>query len=113
MQSVYTAETLMYVKKIINCYSTNSQIHTYNTRGKNKLHTIPHSTSLYSESFIHAGCQLYNTLPGCLKEMPSSKFKSQLQDLLHKKSFYSVREFNEYFQKKDETKPITKICLHG
>ena len=66
----------MYVKKNINCYSTNSQVHTYNTRGKNNLHTISHSTSLYSESFIHTGLQLYNTLPGYLKEMPPSKFKS-------------------------------------
>ena len=80
-----------------------------NTRGKNNLHTIPHSTSLYSESFIHTGLQLYNTLPGYLKEMPPSKFKSQLQ---HKNSFYSVKEFNEYFQNKDEAKPTTEICLH-
>ena len=30
------------------------------------------------------------------------KFKPQLQDLLHKNSFYSVKEFNEYFQNKYE-----------
>ena len=41
-----------------------------------------------------------------------SKFKSQLQDLLHKHSFYSVNEFNEYFQNKDDAKPTTEICLH-
>ena len=69
LPSVYKTETLMYVKKNINCYSTNFQVHTYNTRGKNNLHTIPHSTSLYSEGFIHTGLQLYNTLPGYLKEM--------------------------------------------
>ena len=61
---------------------------------------------------IHTGLQLYNTLPGYLKEMPPSKFKSQLQDLLHKNSFYSVKEFNEYFQNKDEAKTTREICLH-
>ena len=66
----------------------------------------------YSERFIHTGLQLYNTLPGYLKGMPPSKFKSQLQDLLHKNNFYSVKEFNEYFQNKDEAKPTTEICLH-
>ena len=44
--------------------------------------------------------------------MPPSKFKSQLQDLLHKNSFYSVKEFNEYFQNKDEAKITREICLH-
>ena len=44
--------------------------------------------------------------------MPSSKLKSQLQALLHEKSFYSVNEFKEYFQNKERVKPTTKICLH-
>ena len=56
--------------------------------------------------------QLNNTLSGYLMEMPPSKFKSQLQDLLHKNSFYSVKEFNEYFENKDEAKPTTEIYLH-
>ena len=33
-----------------------------------------------------------------LKEVSSSKFKYQLQDLIHKNSFYSVNEFKEYYQ---------------
>ena len=44
--------------------------------------------------------------------MTPSKFKPKLQGLLHKNSFYSVKEFNEYFQNKDEAKPTTEICLH-
>ena len=77
----------MYVKKNMYSYTTNSQDHTYNTSGKNNLYTIPHSTSLYCESFIHTGLQLYNTLPGYLKEIPPSKFKSQLETLLHKNNY--------------------------
>ena len=46
LPNVYIAETLMYLEKNINCYPTNSQVHTYNIRRKNNLHTIPHSTSL-------------------------------------------------------------------
>jgi hypothetical protein len=97
LPSVYIAETLIYVKKNINCYSKNSQIHAYNTRGKNDLHNIPHSTSLCSESFIHTSLQLYNTLPGHLKVMPPSKFKSQLQDLLHKYCFTVLRNLMSTF----------------
>ena len=40
-----------------------------------------------------------------------SEMKILLQDLLHKNSFYSVKEFNEYFQNKDEAKPTTEICI--
>jgi hypothetical protein len=67
------------------------------TRGKNNLFIIPHSTSLYSESFTQTGLQLYNPLLGYLKEIPISKFKSQLQALLRKNGFYSVNEFKEFF----------------
>jgi hypothetical protein len=74
LPSVYIAETLMYVKKNINSY-TSSQVHLYNTRGKNNLHTIPHSTTLFSESFIHTGLQLYNTLPGCLLQNSNINFR--------------------------------------
>ena len=73
--NVYIAKSLMYVKKNINCYSKNSQVHTYNTRGKNNLHTIPHSTSPYSEIFIHTGLQLYNTLTWLPKGNASFKIQ--------------------------------------
>ena len=57
--------------------------------------------NINKKKFVLAIEQLYNTLPGYHTEMPSSKFKSQLQALLHKNSFYCVNAFKEYFQNKD------------
>ena len=108
---VYTAETLIYVKTITKCYTTNSLVHTYNTRGKKNVYNIPHSTSLYSESFIHTCLQLYNTLPGYLKEMPSSKFKSQLQALLHKTSSIVLTSLKITFKINTRLNQ-NKKCLH-
>ena len=71
---------------------------------------------MQSVSFIHTGLQLYNTLPSYFKEIPSSKFKSQLQALLHKNRFYGVNQFKVYFQNKDEAKPKTKnmfACINS
>ena len=63
LPSVYICETLIYVKSNLNCYKTNAEVHSYDTRKKNNLSAIPHYTSLYSTSFIYTGLKMYNVLP--------------------------------------------------
>ena len=100
----------MYVNKNINPYTTNSQVHTYNTSGKINLHTFPRSNSLYNKSYIHTGLQLIIfylvILRKCLFQ------NSNIQAIQHKNSFYSVNEIKEYFQNKGEAKKKTKsVCM--
>ena len=56
-------ETLVRVKTNLAKYKLNSDVHAYNTRTKNNLFVIPHSTNLYKEGFINTGLHMYNELP--------------------------------------------------
>ena len=66
LTSVYTAETLMYVKKNINCYTTNLKS-THIIQGERTTYTpvliLPASTV---KVLSITGLQIYNTLPAYL-----------------------------------------------
>lgn len=102
LPSIYISETLKYVKSNLHCYRTNAQVHTYNTRKKNDLSIIPHSTSLYNGSFIYTGLRMYNILPSNLKELPAQKFKQEISKILHLHCFYSVNEYLDYLQEQQQ-----------
>lgn len=96
---IYIYEILNFVKSNINRFPTNSDNHSYNTRNKNNIFIEPFNTTLYKNSFMHTGLQLYNSLPNYLKEIPThKKFKTRLYDILSKHCFYSVQEFTEICQ---------------
>ena len=92
LPSVYIYEVLVYMRANLDYYRTNAEVHSHNTRNKNNLSIIPHTTSLYSESFIYTGLRMYNALPGYLKEIPVLNFKCRLHKYLHHHSFYSTDE---------------------
>ena len=94
--SVYTCKTFIYVKSNVNCYKTNAEVYSYDTRKKNYPSAIPHHTSLYSTGFIYTGLKMYNvlTVPAYLKEMPVLDSR-----MLLKTSYICiVDEFLQHFQ---------------
>lgn len=94
---MYLYETMVYIKTNLHTFSTNSEIHAYNTRIKENLSVTRCKTSLCTNNLNHMGTRMYNFLPHNLKEISAlSTFKKALFRFLIDNSFYSL---NEYFEK--------------
>ena len=92
---MYLYETMVYIKTNLHTFSTNSEIHAYNTRIKENLSVTRCKTSLCTNNLYHMGTRMYNFLPHNLKEISAlSIFKKALFRFLIDNSFYSI---NEYF----------------
>jgi hypothetical protein len=77
---LYIYEVIVYMKSNLNLFTTNSKIHTYNTRNKDDLFIVPCNTSLNMNSFNNIGLRMLNHLPHHLREIPVSyKFKVSLK----------------------------------
>ena len=58
------------------------------------IHIQVYSTDLFKRSVINMRTNLYNKLPGNIKEIDSYKtFKKELKSFLLMHTFYSVEEF--------------------
>jgi hypothetical protein len=58
------------------------------------IHIQSHNTEIYKKSVINIGTNLYNKLPGYIKEIDSYKtFMKELKSFLLLHNFYSVEEF--------------------
>ena len=91
--SLYIMEVICYIRKHHQFVELNSNIHTYNTRGKMDIHIQSHNTDLYERSVVNMGNKLYNKLPGYIKEIDSYKtFKKEMKSLLLLHSLHSVEE---------------------
>jgi hypothetical protein len=62
MTSLYILEVLCFIKKSSEFIIYNSQVHNYNTRGKNYFHVSTCNTALYQKSVINLGIKLFNRL---------------------------------------------------
>jgi len=58
------------------------------------IHVQAYKTDLYKKSVINMGTELYNKMPGYIKEMVNYKaFKKELKSFLLYHAFYAVVEF--------------------
>jgi hypothetical protein len=96
--SLYIQETILYVKKSVNC-TINKQIHTYNTRNNKDYHKYEHNLELYNSKPSLAGCIFYNKLPNNIKQIENNnQFARELKKLLIKGCYYSIQDYlNEEF----------------
>ncbi|KAG8319615.1 hypothetical protein J6590_088187 [Homalodisca vitripennis] len=71
-----------------------SDVHQYETRGRDNFRIVQHRTSGFEHLPSQVGVKLINKLPEGIKHLIDSKlFKSRLKHLLASKAFYSVEEF--------------------
>jgi hypothetical protein len=92
--SLYIYEILMYIKTNLNVYTTNSGIHSHNTRRKDDLFILQCITSLCKNNFNNIGIRMLNELTQSIKEIPVLyKFKKALKTYLIYNCFYSIDEF--------------------
>ncbi|KAG8292762.1 hypothetical protein J6590_031741, partial [Homalodisca vitripennis] len=73
---------------------TISDVHSYDTRGRNNYRTGRHRTVAYERLPSQAGVQFVNKLPNSIKNATMPKaFKTRLKTALISKAFYSTDEF--------------------
>jgi hypothetical protein len=94
LPSLYIYEILVYIKTNLNECTTNSEIHSHNTRRKNDLFILPCNTSLCKNNFNNIGIRMLNQLPLSIREIPVLyKFKRTSKAFLLDHCFYSIDEF--------------------
>lgn len=91
--SQYIYENLMYVKKNINVFMKNSDIHKVNTRNKNNLILPKTRLQKINNSFMCQSIRFYNKIPSHIKELSLNKFKLFIKQQLCRKGFYNVKDY--------------------
>lgn len=93
--SMYIMDTIIHTKHRLSL-QTNTDIHSHDTRNKDKYHMQQHNLKLYDSKPSMAGCIFFNKLPPHIRHKPSdSTFRQSLKNLLITKCYYSIDEFLE------------------
>jgi hypothetical protein len=89
--SLYILEVLCFIEKHTVDLKNNSQVHDYNTRGKNNYHSLGFNTSQYEKSVTNMGIKLYNSKPNSIKSLNCpTKFKKEVKQILLDNTFYTL-----------------------
>lgn len=89
----YLLNALVYVKSNINIYTTQNNIHHYQTRSRNNIHIEFHRINRSRDASNYFAPNFYNRLPNEIKKLPLKQFKARLKKLLLTKAFYCLNEF--------------------
>ncbi|KAK9685189.1 hypothetical protein QE152_g38233 [Popillia japonica] len=95
LASVYISECVVVLRENTEFFSTQRLIHKYNTRGiQSKIFLPPQATkSWVSRSVIANIINVYNRLPGELRNVPYLTFKKELHIYLARKVYYNIDDF--------------------
>lgn len=91
LPSLYIYSVLLEIHKKINNYSTQSEIHDYNTRSANLLR-VPRFR-LCKSTKNSLDLRLYNGIPENIKSLNILRFKKEIKKFLVKHCFYSVEDY--------------------
>ncbi|PNF19825.1 hypothetical protein B7P43_G14025 [Cryptotermes secundus] len=85
----------MSVVKNSDCYVTNSDVHTRNTRFNHDLHLQVVNLTIFQKGEWYSGIKLYNHLPPELKQLSYDipGFKVVFKKFLITNSFYTAEEY--------------------
>jgi hypothetical protein len=113
LQSQYIYSILLFITKNKDQFSTNSHIHTINTRHNNNLYVyVPAANlTLYQKGVYYSGIKIFNHLPTTIKNFSDDKNKFQiaLRKFLLYNSFYSLEE---YYNTQYTTVTTLTLSLH-
>ena len=86
----------MFVKNNLNLFEINEDVHSYNTRNRNKLRVIQHSKSFMEKGPKYRLIHIYNKLPSDVKNLQNiNVFKKRLFALLLESNLYKIQEYFE------------------
>lgn len=112
MPCQYIFTNIMYARKNLINYDKNCDIHTFNTRNKNKIILPKTRLSKVSRSFAVNCVRFYNILPAWLTQMRESIFKTAVKRMLLWKAYYSIQDFindKKAWQNVDDFREICKF----
>jgi len=95
LQSQYIFSLLMIVVKNMDCFKTNSDIHSFNARFNHDLHIPVANLAVFQKGVWYSGTEVYNHQPPTLKQLSDDvfKFKTTLKRFLLANSFYTLDEY--------------------
>ena len=90
----------MLVVKNKDCFKTNSDIHSFNTRFNHDLHIPIANLAVFKKRVWYSGTKVYSHLPPTLKQLSHDvfKFKMGLKRFLLANSFYTLDEYYSWKQ---------------
>ncbi|XP_039299504.1 uncharacterized protein LOC120355231 [Nilaparvata lugens] len=91
--SLYVLQTLCRTHANVGELVTRQNFHSHETRGRQRLDEPYQRLSRTRSSYGHLSVRLFNKLPVMARNLPASKFRRVLRDLLLDNPLYSLREF--------------------
>ena len=91
--SQYIFANIMFIRKNINSYRKNSDIHAINTRNSHKIVGSYHRLHRVHNTFIGLSVRFYNKIPINILDLPVDKFKLSVKNYFIKKAYYTVNEY--------------------
>jgi hypothetical protein len=103
LQSQYILSLALFVIKNMEIFTSNSNIHTKNTRNKFNLFLPQTKLTKYKKGIYFADTKIFNYLPENIKKLSdnTNKFKSELKKFLLLGLFYSIEEFYGWTSKRN------------
>ena len=98
LYSLYIYSIILFTVNNKHLFTTNNEIHKYDTRNNNNLHPAFTNLTKYNKEPYVSGIKVFNHLPQYLKALDhnSLHFRSSLKRFLYHHSFYSMEEYYEY-----------------
>lgn len=91
--SQFIYNCIVFVRQNIDLYTKHSDVHSFNTRNKDKLMLPSVRLQKVSGSFLGQAVLYYNKIPRTILELPYDKFKCHVKSTLLKKGYYSTKEY--------------------
>ena len=91
--SQYVYHCILYVRQNINIFTKNRDIHTKNTRNKNKIAIPRFRLQKLSRSFMGQSINFYNKIPDDILDLPLTRFKDRIKNTLLKKGYYKTEDY--------------------
>lgn len=93
--NLYIYHCLLEIKDNIAILPANNSVHTHGTRNSEDLYLSRYRLSKSLNCFPVTGTKFFNELPGKVRGLPTSKFKTVVKDWLCNNPFYSYKEYFE------------------
>lgn len=93
LTSLYIFRCLMWAKENLNLFQQRVNIHNHDTRQNTNLEIEYHRVDKSKVSTNYYAPILYNKLPEAMRNLPFTKYKNCIKNLLNEKAFYTLTEF--------------------
>ena len=111
--SIFIYSCCVFKKQYPNLYNSHSDLHSYNTRNRDKVALPIHSSNFISNSSYYRSAVLYDHLPQILRNIKNvTLFKTVLKKLLVDREYYDIKSYmNDIITEKCILKIVPKNVI--